>query len=196
MPLLSIEHSSAADRTDFVFYGGAVLGLGAWLALRAPAGMGLEITAFAAAGLLAWSAIEYALHRFVLHGLQPFKRWHLEHHRHPAAMIGVPTVLSAALIGLLVWLPTVMWLGEWLGSALALGVLTGYLGYLITHHALHHATLNLGWLQDRKYWHARHHHLLQPCCFGVTSGFWDRVLRTAGHKAHARVRIPVRRVNG
>lgn len=194
MPLLSIEHSSDAYRNDFVFYGGAVLGLGAWLALRAPTGMGPEITACAAAGILAWSPIEYALHRFVLHGLQPFKRWHLEHHRRPAALIGAPTVLSAVLIGLLVWLPSVVWLGEWLGSALTLGVLIGYLGYALTHHALHHGNMNLDWLQRRKYWHAKHHHLLQPCCFGVTSGFWDRVLRTSGHKDPARARIPVRRI--
>ena len=194
MPLLSIEHSSAAYRTDFALYGGAVLGLGGWLALSAPAGMGVEITAGAGAGLLAWSALEYALHRFVLHGLQPFKRWHLEHHRRPAALICAPTVLSASLIGLLVWLPAMAFLGEWLGSALTLGVLIGYLGYAITHHALHHWKLDLAWLQRLKYWHARHHHLLQPCCFGVTSGFWDRVFRTGGHKAPL-VHVPIRRYN-
>jgi cyclopropane-fatty-acyl-phospholipid synthase len=196
MPLLSIERSTAAYRTDFALHGGAVLGLGAWLAVQAPAGMGLEITAYAAAGIVAWSPIEYALHRFVLHGLQPFKRWHLEHHRRPGALLSAPTVLSTALIGLLVWLPSVMGLGQWLGSALTLGVLIGYLGYAITHHALHHWNPNLRWLQERKFWHAKHHHLLQPCCFGVTSGLWDRLLRTSGHKDQARPHIPVRRVNG
>lgn len=195
MPL-SIEHSTAAYRADFALYGGAVLGLGGWLALNAPAGMGPEITAGAVAGLLSWSAIEYALHRFVLHGLQPFKRWHQEHHRRPVALICAPTVLSAALIGLLVWLPAMAFMGEWLGNAFTLGVLTGYLGYAITHHALHHWKLHLGWLQRRKQWHARHHHLMQPCCFGVTSGFWDRVLGTAGHKDTPLVPVPVRRHNG
>jgi len=195
MPL-SLEHSTAAYRADFALYGGAVLGLGGWLALNAPEGVGLEIAAGAVAGLLSWSAIEYALHRFVLHGLQPFKRWHREHHRRPAALICAPTVLSAALIGLLVWLPAMAFMGEWLGNAFTLGVLTGYLGYAITHHALHHWKLNLGWLQRRKYWHARHHHLLQPCCFGVTSGFWDRVFRTGGHTKTAPMHIPVRRHNG
>jgi sterol desaturase/sphingolipid hydroxylase (fatty acid hydroxylase superfamily) len=190
----SIEHSTTAYRADFVLHGAAVLGLGAWLALRVPAGMGLEITAWVVAGILVWSPVEYALHRFVLHGLQPFKRWHTEHHRRPAALICAPTLLSASLIGLLVWLPAVTGLGQWHGSAITLGVLIGYLGYAITHHALHHSALNRGWLQDRKYWHARHHHLLQPCCFGVTSGFWDRVLRTGGHRDHARTRIPVRRM--
>lgn len=194
MPLMSIEHSPTAHRADVVVYGAAVAGLGAWLGLRAPVGMGLDIVAVAGAGLLAWSTIEYALHRFVLHGLQPFKRWHLEHHRRPLALIGTPTWLSAVLFGGLVGLPAVLGLGPWMGSALTLGVLTGYLAYTLTHHALHHWKLDLDWLQRRRYAHARHHHLLQPCCFGVTSGFWDRVLRTGGHKEPARVRIPVRRV--
>lgn len=195
MPL-SIEHSPTAYRADFVLYGAAVLGLGGWLALRAPAGMGLAIAALAAAGLLAWSALEYALHRFVLHGLQPFRRWHLEHHRRPAALICAPTLLSASLIGALVWLPAVGLMGAWRGSALTLGVLIGYLGYALTHHAMHHGLAHSAWLQRRKYWHAKHHHLLQPCCFGVTSGFWDGVLRTGGHKESVRVHIPVVRRRG
>lgn len=119
MPMLSIEHTTTAYRSDFVLYGCAVAGLSAWLALRAPADMGLQLSALAAAGLLGWSGIEYALHRFVLHGLPPFKGWH------------------------------------------------------------------------------REHHLMQPCCFGVTSGVWCRVFRIAGHRHHsAPVRIPVRRHNG
>lgn len=195
MPL-SIEHSTTTYRADFVFYGGAVLGLGGWLALRAPSGTGLELAALAAAGLLAWSALEYTLHRFVLHGLQPFKRWHLEHHRRPTALICAPTVLSASLIGALVWLPAVWLMGAWHGSALTLGVLIGYLGYALTHHALHHGLAQSPWLQRRKYWHAKHHHLLQPCCFGVTSGFWDGVLRTGGHKTSVGVHIPVVRRRG
>jgi cyclopropane-fatty-acyl-phospholipid synthase len=194
MALLSIEHSPTAHRTDVALYGGAVLGLGGFLALRAPTGMGLEIAAWAGAGLLAWSGIEYGLHRFVLHGVQPFKSWHLEHHRRPLALIGTPTWLSAALVGGLVWLPAVTGLGAWPGSGLTLGVLAGYLGYTLTHHALHHWKLDLLWLQRRKHAHARHHHLLQPCCFGVTSSVWDRVLRTVGHKGPVRQNIPVRRI--
>jgi sterol desaturase/sphingolipid hydroxylase (fatty acid hydroxylase superfamily) len=197
MPMLSIEHTTTAYRSDFVLYGCAVAGLSAWLALRSPAGMGLQLSALVAAGLLGWSGLEYALHRFVLHGLPPFKGWHREHHLRPNALICAPTWLSAALIGSLVWLPAMWWLGEWLGGALTLGVLIGYLGYAVTHHALHHWSAQNVWLQRRKYWHAKHHHLMQPCCFGVTSGVWDRVFRTAGHKHHsAPVRIPVRRHNG
>lgn len=125
MPLISIEHSRNAHRADILLYGAAVLGIGIWLGLHAPVGVGLDIVLWAGVGLLGWSAIEYALHRFVLHGLQPFKRWHVEHHRRPLALIGTPTWLSAVLFGGLVGLPAVLWLGRWLGSALTLGVLVG-----------------------------------------------------------------------
>jgi sterol desaturase/sphingolipid hydroxylase (fatty acid hydroxylase superfamily) len=200
MPAFSIEHSPARYRADFMTYGLAVATLSGWLTLRAPAGARWSLVALALAGVLLWSALEYGLHRFVLHGLQPFARWHGEHHRRPKALIGTPTLVSAPLFGLLVALPAVLALGPLRGGALTLGVLAGYLAYVAMHHALHHDRMVHPWWQARRFAHARHHHLLQPCCFGVTSGFWDRVLRTSGHKAHrnapARLHIPVVRRRG
>jgi sterol desaturase/sphingolipid hydroxylase (fatty acid hydroxylase superfamily) len=200
MSAFAIEQSPARYRADFIVYAFAVSALTAWLALRAPAGLAWSTLGFAFVGLVIWSALEYLLHRFVLHGLQPFARWHGEHHRRPAALIGTPTLVSAPLFGLLVALPAVMLLGPWSGEALTLGVLTGYLAYATMHHALHHWKLVSPWWQARKLAHARHHHLMQPCCFGVTNGFWDWVLRTSGHSAQswppARVRIPVERRRG
>jgi sterol desaturase/sphingolipid hydroxylase (fatty acid hydroxylase superfamily) len=200
MPAFAIEHSPERYRADFIAYAAAVAALAAWLALRAPAGLVRPLLGFALAGVAIWSVLEYALHRFVLHGLQPFARWHGEHHRRPAALIGTPTLVSAPLFGLLVALPSVWLLGPWRGAALTLGVLAGYLAYASAHHALHHWRLSHPWWQRRKFAHARHHHLLQPCCFGVTSGFWDGVFRTAGHKtqrrAPVRVHIPVVRRRG
>ncbi len=62
-----------------------------------------------------WIAVEYALHRFVLHGLRPFSKWHAEHHRSPAALICTPTWVSALLIAVFVVLPT-LWLCDiWRG---------------------------------------------------------------------------------
>lgn len=200
MPAFAIEHSPTRYHADFIAYALAVVALSAWLVLRSPAGLALPLLGFAWAGLASWSALEYVLHRFVLHGLQPFARWHGEHHRRPAALIGTPTLVSALLFGLLVALPGVLLLGPWRGGALTLGVLVGYLVYATVHHALHHWKLTSPWWQARKFAHARHHHLLQPCCFGVTSGLWDRVLRTSGHKVHrtapVRVHIPVVRRRG
>jgi len=196
MSLLLTKHNATALHADIGFYGGSMLALSTWLALRAPVDSAAGLLVWMLAGLLLWSALEYSLHRWVLHGLAPFKWWHLEHHRRPAALIRTATWFSATLMVILVWLPGVWLLGQWPGSALTLGVLIGYLVYSVTHHAMHHGSTDNRWLQERKYWHARHHHTRQPCCYGVTTGLWDRFLRTTSKRQQARVKIPVRRVNG
>lgn len=139
----------------------------------------LETGGFVLVGLLGWTAVEYALHRFVVHGLQPFQRWHAQHHQRPRALICAPTMLSATLIATLVFLPALVLGDLWRACALTLGLVTGYLGYAVTHHATHHWCADSVWLKQRKQWHAQHHHAMEPQCFGVTSGFWDHVFGTA-----------------
>ncbi|MEO6031779.1 MAG: sterol desaturase family protein [Burkholderiaceae bacterium] len=178
MGLFSLEHSRAAYRADFALYGAAVVTLASFLVAAGPPGHYWGIATFALLGLASWTVIEYALHRFILHGLQPFQRWHVEHHRRPTALIGAPTILSATLIGALVFAPALLLGGPWRAGALTLGVLTGYLAYGITHHATHHWRADNAWLKQRKRWHARHHHSLQPGCYGVTTTLWDHVFRT------------------
>jgi cyclopropane-fatty-acyl-phospholipid synthase len=175
MSLLSLEHSRAAYRADFVLHGTAVVMMAALLWMRGPPGHVLALAALTLAGLAGWSALEYALHRFVLHGLQPFKRWHGEHHRRPTALIYTPTVMSAALIVTLVFLPAWALTDLWGACALTLGVTTGYLAYATMHHALHHWHADFTWLRRRKRWHAMHHRVGQSACYGVTSPFWDHV---------------------
>ncbi|HWH83720.1 MAG TPA: hypothetical protein VNU71_15920, partial [Burkholderiaceae bacterium] len=90
MGLLTLEHSTLLHRADIALYGAGVVGLAAFLVEAGPRAY-LPIAAFwAVVGWVAWSAIEYALHRFVLHGVQPFRRWHEAHHQRPAALIGAP----------------------------------------------------------------------------------------------------------
>lgn len=202
MGLLSFEHSPLAYRSDFIAYGLAVAALGASLVLDTPAGAAVASIAGVAAGLLLWTALEYALHRWVLHGLEPFRHWHAQHHQRPQARIGSHTLISAALFAGLIYLPAA-WLaglpdaphwGPAPARALTLGVIAGYLLYSLLHHALHHGPSGPAWLRERRRWHAWHHqgwHHLGPLlagqpvrdrteppaiCFGVTSGFWDRVL--------------------
>lgn len=186
MSIFSIEHSIASYRADFLFYLVAVSLLAGFVALSAPPGLAPLMAALAIAGLVLWSALEYGLHRFVLHGVEPFASWHREHHQRPRALVGAPTVLSASLLGGLVLLPAWWLMGGLNSSALALGVLTGYLGYTLTHHAVHHGfsqrAPNFDWLRHQTQWHARHHHLAQPRCFGVTTRVWDHVLGTSGHR--------------
>jgi len=184
MGLFKLEHSPSAYRADFILYGSAVAILAAFLLVASPRAQRLEIVALALLGLVSWSAIEYALHRFVLHGLQPFRRWHTQHHLRPAALIATPTILSGTLIALLGFLPALLLADLWSACALTLGLLTGYLVYAITHHAIHHWRADNTWLKERKRLHALHHHSEQPGCYGVTSAFWDRVFGST-HRATA-----------
>ncbi|HUW76286.1 MAG TPA: hypothetical protein VMV70_06355, partial [Gallionella sp.] len=98
MQIFTLEHSKAAYRADLTLYCIMVAALAAFLLVYGPRGQRVAIMSFAMAGLVSWPAIEYALHRFVLHKVQPFRRWHEEHHRRPRAIIFTPTILSAALI--------------------------------------------------------------------------------------------------
>jgi sterol desaturase/sphingolipid hydroxylase (fatty acid hydroxylase superfamily) len=175
MPLFTLEHSKAAYRADFVLYGAAVVCLSAYVVVVSPQDHQWQLFAIALLGIAAWTFIEYALHRFVLHGLQPFKRWHAAHHERPSALICTPTILSATLICLLVFLPALLLGGSWRACALTIGLLIGYLVYTITHHATHHWRASSALLQRRKRWHAQHHRSGQSGHYGVTSAFWDHV---------------------
>ena len=176
MDIFKLEHSKTAYRADFALYCTMVLTLAAFLVMYGPREQRADIASFVLAGLVSWPAIEYTLHRFVLHGVQPFRRWHEEHHRRPKALIFTPTILSASLITVLVFLPALLATDLWRASALSLGVLTGYLAYTITHHAVHHWHFDNTWLKKRKRWHALHHHCIdQPGYYGVTSVFLDHM---------------------
>jgi len=173
MGLLRIEHSKWAYGADFASYAAAVLILAALLAIAGPRGSWMSLVACCVAGVLGWTLIEYVLHRFVLHGLPPFRGWHAAHHERPTALICTPTALSAGLIVVLVFIPALLLTDKWRACALTLGVLAGYLAYMATHHLTHHWRVESAWLSRRKRWHAAHHHAHHPACFGVTTGFWD-----------------------
>ena len=178
MGMFTLEHSRAAYRADFILYGATVAVLAAATLAAAPRGQGLQTAALALAGLCGWSAIEYALHRFVLHGLAPFRQWHALHHQRPSALICAPTILSAGLILGLVFTPALLLGDLWRACALTFGVVSGYLAYAVTHHATHHWRFENDWLKRRRHWHALHHHADGPGCYGVTSAVWDRVFGT------------------
>ena len=180
MRLFTLEHSPWAYRADLALYAAASVALAAYLMLAGPSELRAEIVVVTLFGLAAWSAVEYSLHRFVLHGLQPFRRWHAEHHRRPAALICTPTILSALLFALLVWLPAWLLDDRWSASALTLGMLSGYLVFGLTHHVVHHSRSDSAWVLRRKRWHALHHHRLRDGDaphghYGVTSALWDHV---------------------
>lgn len=179
MGLLSLEHGSTAYAVDFVMSGIAVAALAVLLMIAGPRDQRLEILALVLLGLASWTLVEYLLHRFILHGLQPFRAWHAEHHRRPRALIGTPAILSASLILILVFLPMLALGDPWHACAMTLGLVTGYFAYTIAHHATHHWRAGTAWTRQRKRAHALHHSPVgEPGCYGVTSAFWDVVFGT------------------
>lgn len=189
--LFSIEHGTTAYAFDFALYGAAVVLLAACLKLTAPLSAWPVWAGFAVLGWAVWTLLEYAVHRFVLHGLPPFNRWHGEHHHRPAALICAPTVLSVGLIVGFFFLPLVWGWGVPTALSLTLGLTVGYLAYAVLHHATHHWRARGVWMKRRKLWHAQHHRSSSAdskgsqAYYGVSSGFWDHVFGTAKQKFSA-----------
>jgi sterol desaturase/sphingolipid hydroxylase (fatty acid hydroxylase superfamily) len=183
MHFFRLEHGKIAYRADFALYAIASVAMAVFLTVASPRAQHWSIIAFALAGLGGWSLIEYAIHRFILHGLRPFSTWHAEHHHRPTALICTPTIFSALLIVVLVFLPAFLLWGKWHANALTFGVLTGYLAYAVTHHATHHWRVDNQWLRRRRKWHAMHHSKsVSPGHYGVTSSIWDHVFGSHGKR--------------
>jgi sterol desaturase/sphingolipid hydroxylase (fatty acid hydroxylase superfamily) len=142
--------------------------------------------AAAAVGVFAWTAIEYALHRWVLHRIEPFRRMHAAHHEKPTAFIGTPVWLSAALF-LGTWATLAAEFPRSVSGGLAAGLMLGYLAYTAIHDAVHHRRARPGsWLQRTKLRHALHHRPGPGANFGVSTALWDRVMGTAAMSAPSR----------
>ncbi len=179
MKAFAIDHSRLAYAADFAVYLAAIVLLGGYLLHATPPSAWTATLAAVAIGLVSWSLIEYAMHRFVFHGIEPFRRLHAEHHQRPQALIATPTALSAILVVLIFFLPATLLGSIWLGGGLTLGVITGYFAYGVTHHAVHHWRPRGAWMRQRKRLHAIHHHTPDRH-YGVTTSLWDRLFGSAG----------------
>jgi len=177
--LLSFKHSKVAYVADFALLYISIAGLAAFLLVSGAREHLTEVVAFALMGLAGWTLIEYVLHRFVLHGLEPFQYWHALHHQRQTDLIYAPVILTASVATGLVFVPVWMMGGLRRACALMLGLLIGYVTYSVTHHAVHHWTCDGAWLRRRKRWHSLHHRPRQPAGrYGVTTAFWDHVFRS------------------
>ncbi len=177
MRLFTIERSRFEYRADFVVYAAASLSLLTYLVLATPVPLRWSVVGLSIVGIAAWTLVEYVLHRFVLHHLRPFSDWHAAHHRHPTALIFTPTVLSAALIVALVFLPALALTDLWHACGLTFGMVSGYLAYTVMHDVMHHGRAVGSWLHGLRRWHALHH-AVDNGYYGVTSTFWDHVFRS------------------
>lgn len=178
MAFFGLEHTKAFYYADFVAYVFVIVLVSGLLIGYAPRGAWLAIAMAVTGGLALWPLIEYALHRYVMHGLEPFRGWHMEHHNRPGAYIGTPTIFSAGLIFTLVFLPASASANVWVATGLTLGVTIGYLAFSWTHHAVHYWHCDTRWLRNRKRLHNIHHRAGSACNYGVTTSFLDAVFGT------------------
>jgi hypothetical protein len=163
----------------------------------------------AALGALAWSASEYAIHRFVGHGPKrsapegllgrislrglayEFNREHLAHHADPTyfaptsrKLLAAATTLSAVTGALA---PV---LGLRRASSFGLGFALAYGSYEVLHRRLHtHAPKSAYGRWARRH-HMAHHYRSPRANHGVTTPLWDHVYHT--HVTEQTVRVPRR----
>lgn len=113
-------------------------------------------------GFLAYTLVEYATHRWVLHG--PMIAHHSRHHKAPDEEMSTPTfwILIAFL---LLWVIFNLWFAS--------GFVACWYLSSIVHHRLH-SEVSAPWL-SKLVAHHRGHHAKATTNYGVTSTIWDRI---------------------
>jgi 4-hydroxysphinganine ceramide fatty acyl 2-hydroxylase len=139
-------------------------------------------------GMLAWSLMEYVLHRFVFHFVSEnpklqrvVYKLHGIHHEYPRDrerlfMPPVPSLIVATFFFSVQYL-----IFGWNVLGFFPGFLTGYLLYGTMHYAIHAFTppsfLKALWRN-----HHLHHYKYPEKGFGVSSVLWDHIFRTVPPK--------------
>ncbi|MGO9308787.1 MAG: sterol desaturase family protein [Spirochaetia bacterium] len=143
-----------------------------------------------AAGLLLWTISEYFLHRFIFHFTPRTPRQkrvafliHGVHHAQPRVKtrLVMPLMMSVplAVVFYLLFSVVVSHLmgAPWLTGTLFAGFVIGYVGYDLTHYALHHAQFKGGIGKFLRNHHMRHH-TEWDSRFGISTPLWDHVFGT------------------
>jgi sterol desaturase/sphingolipid hydroxylase (fatty acid hydroxylase superfamily) len=137
-----------------------------------------EVLGLVLLGYMAWTVIEYVVHRFILHHVAAFRELHKAHHDASCELVGTPTIISVSAFYFLGYLPIAEISGGTTAAALLAGLLTGYLSYVVVHYALHHVgSHGYRFVKRLKRRHALHHQS-ESINFGVTTAIWDRALGT------------------
>ena len=148
--------------------------------------------AFFAAGVGAWTALEYWAHRYVLHGRFPdgpgflthqlhryFDHLHLEHHKRPwdgnhvngTTKDTLPFVLAFILLGALTPFHTM--------PIFVAGIMQAYIVEEWVHHSVHYCSFDSLYFRYIKRHHLYHHSPKGTHVgYGLTSGAWDVVCGT------------------
>jgi cyclopropane-fatty-acyl-phospholipid synthase len=168
-------------------YGFALL---AWV-LRRP-GQRVAALAFLAAGVAAWTAVEYFVHRYVLHGRFPdgpsavehflhvrFDPLHWEHHARPWDGEHINGRLRDTLLFAAVFVGIAAFFPAYSAPVMVAGFLLSYVAEEWVHHSVHFYHFDNPYFRYIKRHHLYHH---SPkggdVGYGLTNGFWDIVFRS------------------
>jgi sterol desaturase/sphingolipid hydroxylase (fatty acid hydroxylase superfamily) len=129
-------------------------------------------------GLGTWTFVEYAFHRWIYHkGYTAAHAGHMVHHKSPETLIAMPWFVVTAVFGGLWYVSARLVQAHHVLSVLA-GILLGFVIYGGFHHILHRFDFQFRWYRRLRAHHVVHHHFPDRN-FGVTSRFWDQMLKTA-----------------
>ena len=133
-------------------------------------------------GALSWTATEYVLHRFLMHamrgrGLASIE--HLEHHADITYFSPTSKKLASAAGTTAVAFPVVSAIaGRRWATSFTAGLIGTYFAYEVAHRRIHtHPPVNRYGRWSRRQ-HLHHHFGAPMRTFGVTTPWWDRLLRT------------------
>lgn len=139
-----------------------------------------------ALGFFFWSFTEYVLHRLVFHFRPKTERGHRiwfmihgVHHDYPndSRRLVMPPSVSIPLCVMFYGLFRLLLGAEYVAPFFA-GYLFGYLGYDMTHFAVHHFAMEGRIGRFLKQHHFKHHYLDPDRNFGVSLPLWDFVFGT------------------
>ena len=143
-------------------------------------GHGISIVAAGLAGWATFSFTEYGVHRWGYHGPDSvLSRVHVFHHADPHAMVGVPLFYPLMIAGILIFLAQLF-------APIALVAVYGGTIFLVYEaqtlaHAISHKWVRVqtsGLVKRLCRHHMVHHAGDGNMNFGMSTTFWDRVLRT------------------
>ncbi|GAB0100585.1 Fatty acid 2-hydroxylase [Sergentomyia squamirostris] len=147
----------------------------------------LQVVLYFAIGVLAWTLLEYSLHRWVFHmetermggiGATLHFLIHGLHHKvpfDPYRLVFPP--LPAMMIASAVY-PAIALLFTTQSLVVLAGGLAGYVVYDMIHFYLHYGNPSGGHLYFMKRYHYQHHFVHHDKGFGISSSMWDDIFGT------------------